>query len=105
METVYFLVIALVGGFITLFLAAGWGSFKDKKVPETGILFRWFLAGLVACGLGAYAWIFGSGGDVSQLTKTLVESLDIKTVQSAAETVVETVKEASEELTVGMPTF
>ncbi len=105
METVYFLVIAFIGGLITLFFAAGWGSFKEKKIPETGILFRWFIAGLVASGLGAYAWIFGSGGDVSQLTKTLIDSLDIKNLQSTAETVVETVKEAGEELTVGMPAF
>ncbi len=80
METFYFLGITLGGGLLALFLSAGWSSFKHKKIPEKGILFRWFVAGLVAAGLLAYAWIFGSGGDVGDIVNRIGGALDIENV-------------------------
>lgn len=80
METLYFLGIALGGGLFALFLSAGWSSFKHKKIPEKGILFRWFIAGLVTAGLVSYAWIFGSGGDMGQVMSRIGGALDIESV-------------------------
>jgi len=127
METLYFLAITVTGGILTLFFAAGWGSFKHKKVPEKPVLFRWFVAGLVAAGLGAYAWIFGSGGDVQGFVKTMGESMELSsllkmasvstllasTVEGATdgeaaeggETTTTATAAASSELTIGMPSF
>ena len=113
MESLYFLGIALGGGCLALFVSAGWGSYKNKKVPETAILFRWFIAGLVASGLLGYAWIFGSGGDVSGMIQRISETLDVDTVvkavsmsaltAAAAKEVIE--EEKKDELQVGMPSF
>lgn len=109
METFYFLGIALGGGLVSLFLSAGWSSFKHKKIPETGILFRWFIAGLVAAGLLAYAWIFGSGGDMSEVMNRLGGALELSALTAGltAATVgsVDTAKEKKEELQIGMPKF
>ena len=129
METLYFLAITVTGGILTLFFAAGWGSFKHKKVPEKPVLFRWFVAGLVAAGLGAYAWIFGSGGDVQGFVKTMGESMELSSLLKMASvstllaSTMEGVTEggevaeggettaaaaaaaASSELTIGMPSF
>jgi hypothetical protein len=83
--TLYFIGVALGGGLLALFLSAGWGSFKHKKVPEKAILFRWFIAGLVGSGLLSYAWIFGSGGDVGDLiNKISTTSIDFNEVVKAA---------------------
>ncbi len=112
MESLYFLGIALGGGCMALFVAAGWGSYKDKKVPEKAILFRWFIAGLVASGLLGYAWIFGSGGDVSGMMQRITETLDVDTVVKAvslsaltASVSAATEEEKKDELQVGMPSF
>ena len=70
---------------MALFLSAGWGSFKHKKVPEKAILFRWFVAGLVGAGLIAYAWIFGSGGDMKDLIDKIgAASIDLNEVVKVA---------------------
>ena len=83
--SLYFIGVALGGGLLALFLSAGWGSFKHKKVPEKAILFRWFVAGLVGAGLLAYAWIFGSGGDVGDLIQKIsTTSIDLNQVVKAA---------------------
>ncbi len=113
MESLYFLGIALGGGCLALFVSAGWGSYKNKKVPEKAILFRWFVAGLVASGLLGYAWIFGSGGDVSGMIQRISETLDVDTVVkavslsalTASATTQETEEEKKETLQVGMPSF
>jgi hypothetical protein len=119
MESLYFLGIALGGGCLALFVSAGWGSFKHKKVPEKAILFRWFVAGLVASGLLGYAWIFGSGGDVSGMIQRISETLDVDTVMKAVSLTAlttgitkkdekeekETEEEKKETLQVGMPSF
>ncbi len=86
METLYFLAIALGGGLLAIFLSAGWSSFKHKKIPEKGIMFRWFVAGLVTAGLCAYAWIFGSGGDVGEMVSRIGGALDIENVMKVAAT-------------------
>jgi hypothetical protein len=80
METFYFLGAALGGGFMALFASAGWSSFKHKKIPEKGILFRWFVAGLCAAGFLAYAWIFGSGGDMGEVLQKIGGALDLENV-------------------------
>jgi hypothetical protein len=86
METLYLLAIALGGGMFALFASAGWSSFKHKKIPEKGILFRWFVAGLMGAGLLAYAWIFGSGGDMGQVIHRIGGVLDIDSVLKLAST-------------------
>jgi hypothetical protein len=109
MQTVYFLAIALTGGLLFAFFATGWGSYKDKKIPEMSVVFRWFVAGMMAAGLAAYAYIFGSGGDVGEIIKTVTNNLELdaltKLTSSAAEEVKEAVVSATEEITVGMPNF
>ncbi len=111
METFYFLGIALGGGLLSLFLSAGWSSFKHKKIPEKGILFRWFVAGLVAAGLLAYAWIFGSGGDVGEVMNRLGGALELSAIAGltaatvGSEETAEAAKEKREELQIGMPKF
>ena len=126
METLYFLAIALGGGLLAIFLSAGWSSFKHKKIPEKGILFRWFVAGIVAAGLLSYAWIFGSGGDMGDVVNRITGALDLEnvlkltatmgTVAAATEAFgdAEEAKEAKEakegkegkeEMKIGMPNF
>lgn len=84
MQTLYFLGIALGGAVLSLFAATGWSSYKHKKIPERPVMFRWFVAGLVAAGLVAYAWIFGAGGDVGAAIKQLGGSLDLPAVGTLA---------------------
>lgn len=112
MSTLYLIVSIILGGCLALFGAAGWSSFKDKKLPNTPDLFRWFVAGSLSSGLAAYAWMFGAGGDPSALLETLGESLEVKeiaeTLTSAIGSAGEEAKkvaEAAGEFTVGMPTF
>lgn len=114
METLYFLGITLGGGLISLFLSAGWSSFRHKKIPEKGILFRWFVAGLVAAGLIAYAWIFGSGGDVGEIVNRISGALDLENVMklgatigtvAAATDALSSAEEGKEEMKIGMPNF
>jgi hypothetical protein len=108
METFYFLGITLGGGLMALFVSAGWSSFKHRKIPEKAILFRWFIAGIVAAGLLAYAWIFGSGGDVGEVMQRIGGALDIsETLNSLgkATTAAPEVAEVVENLKIGMPNF
>ncbi len=96
-----------------MFSAAGWSSYKEKKLPNTPDLFRWFVAGSLSSGLAAYAWIFGAGGDPNTLLEKLGDSLEVKeiaetltsAVSSAATESAKKVAEGAAELTVGMPTF
>lgn len=102
-----------VGGFLALFGAAGWSSYREKKLPATPALFRWFITGILTSGLAAYAWIFGAGGDPSTLLESVSDSLEVKEVMetltsavgSAGESAKQVVKEAAADLTVGMPNF
>ena len=112
METLYFIGITLGGGLIALFLSAGWSSFQHKKIPEKGILFRWFVAGIVAAGLLAYAWIFGSGGDVGDMMNRIGGALDIQnmlklstTIGAAAVASEYLIESGNEDLKIGMPNF
>ncbi len=63
-----------------MFGAAGWSSYKDKKLPNTPDLFRWFVAGSLSSGLAAYAWMFGAGGDPSALLEKLGDTLEMKEI-------------------------
>ena len=105
-----------IGGFLAIFAAAGWGSYKEKKLPATPMLFRWFIAGILSSGLASYAWLFGAGGDPTKILEKLGDSLEVKeiaeTLTSAVSGVTAAGKEiaaeaanAASELTVGMPTF
>jgi hypothetical protein len=105
MQTAYFIAIAIVGGLVFAFLAMGWTSYKEKKVPEKPVIFRWFIAGLVSAGLGAYAWIFGAGGDVQGAIKAVTESLEVESIINIGKATEEVVEAVKEELTVGMPSF
>ena len=106
-----------------MFAAAGWGSYSEKKLPATPMLFRWFITGLLGSGLGSYAWLYGANGDPTKLIEQITESLEVKQVMegltqaagtvvsaassapAAAATAVETIAEATNDITVGMPTF
>ena len=113
MQTMYLIVITILGGCVALFAAAGWSSYKDKKLPATPVLFRWFISGLLTTGLGAYAWLFGAGGDPAALLEKFSDALEVKEVMEglssavggAAEGAAKAAAGAVEELTVGMPTF
>ncbi len=110
-----------------MFAAAGWGSYSEKKLPATPMLFRWFITGLLGSGLGSYAWLYGANGDPTKLIEQISESLEVKQVMegltqaagtvasaaasaanaapAAAATAVETVVDTANDITVGMPTF
>jgi hypothetical protein len=109
MQSAYFIAISLIGGILFAFFAVGWASYKDKKIPEKAVIFRWFVAGMVAAGLGAYAYIFGSGGDIGEIVKNVSESFDvgaiIKMTTGATEELVDVAVSAAEEIKVGMPNF
>ena len=120
MQTVYLFVMAFLGGFLALFGAAGWTSYREKKLPATPMLFRWFVTGLLAAGLGGYAWVFGAGGDPGSFLDKVGDALDVKDVVAtltsavggatdaaaeAAQKASDAVASASSTLKVGMPTF
>lgn len=111
-QTFYFIVLSIFGGVLGLFSAAGWTSFKDKKLPGTSTLFRWFIAGLTSFGLASYAWLFGAGGDPQKLLGQMGEALEVKEVLESLTTAVgnteintHATESIQNELTVGMPTF
>jgi len=129
MSTTYLILFTLLGGGLALFIAAGWSSYKDNKLPETSILFRWFVAGSFTSGLAAYAYLFGAGGDPTSMFQSIGDSLEIKEVVQtltsavAASSVVSaavggdsteakksvvattTTSDNKEEIKVGMPNF
>jgi hypothetical protein len=110
MPTVYLLIIAALGGLLALFAAAGWGSYTEKKIPATPILFRWFVTGLLGSGMAAYAWVFGAGGDPTKLLESMSDSLEVTSVVESLSSAVggaqlETVVQSVSEITVGMPSF
>ena len=108
MHTMYLIIFTAIGGLIALFAAAGWGSYKEKKLPATSVLFRWFITGILTTGLAAYAWIFGAGGDPGKLVEKLGDALEVKEVLEGLSAAVEggeTHKSDENELKVGMPTF
>jgi hypothetical protein len=130
-STPYLILFTLLGGGLALFIAAGWSSYKENKLPENSVLFRWFVAGSFACGVAAYAYLFGAGGDPTSMFQSIGESLEIKEVvetltsavatgatAAAAVATVATVggsgesqkkqktsSESNEELKIGMPNF
>ena len=117
MSTAYLLLFTILGGALALFVAAGWSSYKEKKLPETAIMFRWFVAGSFSAGLAAYAYLFGAGGDPTTMFKSIGESLEIgqvvETLTSAVgpatgsttEVAVDKKATGDDELKVGMPNF
>lgn len=131
MSTAYLILFTLLGGGLALFIAAGWSSYKENKLPENSVLFRWFVAGSFTCGIAAYAYLFGAGGDPTSMFQSIGESLEIKevvetltsavasgaTVATAAAAAVSSVSsgssdkkpraasEGGEELKIGMPNF
>jgi len=117
MNTMYLIVFTLLGGALALFGAAGWGSYSQKKVPETSMLFRWFVAGGLGSGLASYAWLFGANGDPSKMIDSLGEAFEVKdimkTLTSAVDSgsealrsgAVDIVVEGAQELQIGMPNF
>ena len=127
MSTAYLILFTLLGGGLALFIAAGWSSYKENKLPENSVLFRWFVAGSFTCGIAAYAYLFGAGGDPTSMFQSIGESLEIKEVVetltsavavggavASATTAVSdepvikksrAMSEGTEELKVGMPNF
>jgi hypothetical protein len=124
MSTAYLILFTLLGGGLALFVAAGWSSYKENKLPENSILFRWFVAGSFTCGLAAYAYLFGAGGDPTSMFQSIGDSLEIKEVVKTLTSAVATttavavtavtsteeakksvVSEGTEEIKVGMPNF
>jgi len=112
MQTASLLVITLVGGLVIPFAVAGWTSYSDGKLPDLKILFRLFLAGIVTSGAGAYAWLFGAGGDPMKALESVGEALEVKEVLNSLSTSVkepsvekESSTEADGEINVGIPPF
>ena len=121
MSTAYLILFTLLGGGLALFIAAGWSSYKENKLPENSMLFRWFVAGSFTCGIAAYAYLFGAGGDPTSMFQSIGESLEIKEVvetltsavtttsavvaASGGEKKARTMSEGGEELKIGMPNF
>jgi hypothetical protein len=110
MQTLYLIVLTTLGGLFALFASAGWGSYKDKKLPGKATLFQWFVTGILGSGLASYAWIFGAGGDPGALLEKVSDALEVKEVVETLTSAVtaassEPVKEVVESLTVGMPSF
>lgn len=113
MNSLYLIVLGLIGGLIALFSAAGWSSFQYQKLPDNSTLFRWFVTGILGSGLAGYAWIFGAGGDPSALVEKMGNALEVKevvesltsAVGGAAKTAAETAAAMGNEMTVGMPRF
>jgi hypothetical protein len=121
MSTAYLILFTLLGGGLALFIAAGWSSYKENKLPENSMLFRWFVAGSFTCGIAAYAYLFGAGGDPTSMFQSIGDSLEIKEVvetltsavtttsavvaASGGEKKVRAMSEGGEELKIGMPNF
>jgi len=106
MQTVYLIVLTALGGLLTLFAVAGWSSYKDGKLPETSMLFRWFAAGILTTGLSAYAWLFGAGGDPTKILEQVGESLEVKEIMEGLTSAAGNIKpDGGGEMTVGMPNF
>ena len=112
MPTLYLLIMAALGGLFSLFAAAGWGSYSEKKIPATPILFRWFVTGVLGSGIAAYAWVFGAGGDPSKLLESVSDALEVNQVMeglSAAvnntNSAVAEIAQSASEITIGMPSF
>jgi len=109
MQTIALLVMTIIGGLLSLFGAAGWSSYKEKKLPDTPVLFRWFVSGLLISGMGGYAWIYGAGGDPSALLEKVGGALEVhevmETLTSAAGSTAKNAAESVAEISVGMPAF
>lgn len=108
MNTVYFIIITILGGLFALFFASGWSSYKYKKIPETPILFRSFIAGIITSGLAAYTWIFGYGGNVSELMEAMGGALDVGNLISgndSSDTSVSRGRADTESITIGLAPF
>jgi hypothetical protein len=118
MQTASLIVITLFGGLLIPFSFAGYTSYTEKTIPDIKILFRLFLAGIVTFGAGAYAWLYGAGGDPGAVLESVGEALEVKEVfqslgkgvSSSDSSGAETGKasdgiQADEEIQVGVPPF
>lgn len=113
MQTASLIVITLFGGLLVPFSFAGYTSYTEKTVPDIKILFRLFLAGIVTFGAGAYAWLYGAGGDPGAVLESVGEALEVKEVfQSLGKGVNDGTEakasegiHADEEIQVGVPPF
>ena len=109
MQTIALLIMTVIGGLLSLFGAAGWSSYKEKKLPDTPVLFRWFVSGLLVSGMGGYAWIYGAGGDPSALLEKVSGALEVQEVMetftSAAGSTAKNVADSMTDISVGMPGF
>ncbi len=109
MQTIALLIMTVIGGLLSLFGAAGWSSYKEKKLPDTPVLFRWFVSGLLVSGMGGYAWIYGAGGDPSALLEKVSGALEVQevmeTLTSAAGSAAKNTAESMSDISVGMPGF
>ena len=111
MQTPAFIILALAGGFLTLFGVAGYSSYKYNKLPENSTLFRWFIAGLIGAGAGAYAWLFGANGNPSDMISHVSEILEVDNVLESVSKAAETItnnrprSQSMSDINVGMPNF
>jgi hypothetical protein len=112
MQTTSLIVITLVGGLLIPFSFAAYTSYFDKTIPDIKLLFRLFLAGIVSFGAGAYAWLYGAGGDPGKVLESVGEALEVKEVfQTLSASVTggtggkESAVQADEEIQVGVPPF
>ena len=110
MQTTALVILTIVGGLLTLFGVAGYRSYKYSKLPENSTLFRWFVAGIIAAGAGAYAWIFGANGSPVEVISHVSEMLEVENVVEAVSKATETMThrpraQSMSEINVGMPNF
>ena len=110
MQTTALVILTIVGGILTLFGVAGYSSYKYNKLPEKPTLFRWFIAGLIAAGAGAYAWLFGANGNPTELINQVSEVLEVNNVLDSVSKVSESISnrprsQSMSEINVGMPNF
>jgi hypothetical protein len=111
MQTAALVVLAIVGGLLTLFGVAGYSSYKYDKLPEKPTLFRWFIGGLIAAGCGAYAWLFGANGNPSEVISSVSEMLEVNDVVEAVSKTASFASggrprsQSQSEINVGMPNF
>jgi hypothetical protein len=111
MQTAALVILAVVGGFLTLFGIAGYSSYQHNKLPESPTLFRWFIGGLIAAGCGAYAWLFGANGNPSEVMSSMSELLEVNDVVDAVTKTASFVSngrprsQSHSEINIGMPNF
>lgn len=104
------LLFAALGAAASAFLAAGWASYRDRKLPDAGVLFRAAIAGLLTGGAGAF-WYTTGGGDstleriASAVRAVVAVATPVSAVAEASASTVVAVEAGGLQLREGFPSF